>query len=79
MGLAYGCWCKIVPAVIVIPHDPARSFAGVRSRAEPFDAAKSQLRVEVGGGGKGAELVFPAGGGPAHAVRFGAEEFVRKG
>jgi len=50
----------------------------VRSRAEVYDAAKDQLRIEVGGGGQVATFVFPDGGGPARAVRLAGVEFARE-
>ena len=48
----------------------------VRSRAEGYDAARNQLRIEVGGGVV-AEFVFPEGGGPASALRLRGAEFAR--
>ncbi|HVR44778.1 MAG TPA: serine hydrolase domain-containing protein [Thermoanaerobaculia bacterium] len=51
--------------------------AGVaRSRAEVFDAAGSQLRIEIGGGVV-ATFEFPEGGDPASAVVIQGERFVR--
>lgn len=47
------------------------------SRAEVFDAAKSQLRIELFGGGRVASFEFPAGGGPAAAVVVDDERFQR--
>ncbi len=47
------------------------------SRAEVFDAAKDQLRVELFGGGSVASFEFPAGGGPATAVTIHGERFER--
>lgn len=49
----------------------------VRSRAEVYDAARNQLRIEVGGSGEVASFVFPQGGGPATAVRLAGVEFTR--
>jgi CubicO group peptidase (beta-lactamase class C family) len=48
----------------------------VRSRAEVYDAAKDQLRVEIGSG-QVATFAFPESGGPATAVRVGGVEFRR--
>lgn len=49
----------------------------VRSRAEVFNAAKNELRVEVGSGGQVAAFDFTRGRGPAHAVTLAGTEFVR--
>lgn len=49
----------------------------VHSRAEVFDAAENQLRIEVGGGGETATFVFPDDGGPASTVRVDGIDFTR--
>ena len=48
------------------------------SRAEVYNAAQNQLRVEVAGGGQVAAFEFPEGGGPARAVTLAGERFVRQ-
>lgn len=48
------------------------------SRAEVYDAAKDQLRVELFGSGTVAGFEFPAGGGPAAAVTMNGERFERR-
>jgi CubicO group peptidase (beta-lactamase class C family) len=48
-----------------------------RSRAEVFDAAKDELRVELTGGGSVVAFEFPAGGGPAAALEIEGERFER--
>ena len=48
------------------------------SRAEVYDAAKDQLRVELFDGGTVAGFEFPAGGGPATAVTLIGERFARR-
>lgn len=48
----------------------------VESRAEVYDAAKDELRVEIGGGTVAA-FEFPAGGGPAAAITVRGERFER--
>lgn len=47
------------------------------SRAEVYDAAKDQLRVELFGSGSVASFEFPAGGGPAAAVTLNGQRFER--
>lgn len=49
----------------------------VESRAEVFDAAANQLRIEVGGSGMVAGFEFPEGGGPARAVTVAGTRFDR--
>lgn len=49
----------------------------IRSRAEVFNAAKNELRVEVGAGGQVATFDFTRGQGPARAVTLAGAEFVR--
>ena len=49
----------------------------VSSRAEVFDAAKDQLRVEVGGGGQVAAFEFAEDGEPARSVTIAGERFAR--
>lgn len=46
------------------------------SRAEVFDAAANQLRIELAGG-LVASFAFPTGGGAASSVRVAGEDFVR--
>lgn len=48
-----------------------------RSRAEVYDAAADQLRVELTGGGSVATFEFPSGGGPATSVTVAGYRFVR--
>lgn len=48
----------------------------VASRAEVFDAAEDELRIEIGGGVVAA-FEFPGGGGPAAAVTIAGERFER--
>lgn len=48
----------------------------VSSRAEVFDAANHELRIEIGGGTV-AGFEFPDGGGPATAVTIRSERFER--
>jgi hypothetical protein len=48
-----------------------------RSRAEVFDAAADQLRVELFGGGSVVAFEFPPGGGPATAVTLFGTRFER--
>lgn len=50
----------------------------VTSRAEVYDVAQNQLRVEIGGGGQVATFDFPPGGGPARAVTLAGERFERR-
>ena len=47
------------------------------SRAEVYDAAKDQLRIEIGGGVVAA-FEFPEGGGPATAITIQGERFERE-
>ncbi|MGH6693152.1 MAG: serine hydrolase, partial [Gammaproteobacteria bacterium] len=47
------------------------------SRAEVYDAAKDELRVELLGGGSVAGFEFPAAGGPATAVMLGGQRYER--
>jgi hypothetical protein len=49
------------------------------SRAEVFDVAKEQLRIEVAGSGQVVTFEFPSAGasGPAAAVMVAGERFVR--
>ncbi len=47
------------------------------SRAEVYDAAAEQLRVEVGGSGVVATFHFDSGGGPARAVTVAGVRFER--
>jgi LytS/YehU family sensor histidine kinase len=49
----------------------------VKSRAEVFDAAANQLRIEVGGSGMVAGFEFSEGGGPARAVTVAGTRFDR--
>ncbi|MEX2527721.1 MAG: serine hydrolase domain-containing protein [Gemmatimonadota bacterium] len=49
------------------------------SRAEVFDAAANQLRVELAGGGEVATFSFPEGNGPAGSVTLSGVEFRRTG
>ena len=50
-----------------------------RSRAEVFDAAKNELRVELTGGGSVAAFEFPASGSRAAALVIDGERFERVG
>ena len=50
-----------------------------RSRAEVFDAAKDELRVELTGGGSVAAFEFPAVGSRAAALVIEGERFERVG
>jgi CubicO group peptidase (beta-lactamase class C family) len=47
------------------------------SRAEVYDAAKDQLRIELFGGGSVAAFEFPASGGAATALTINGERFER--
>jgi CubicO group peptidase (beta-lactamase class C family) len=48
------------------------------SRAEVYNAAENQLRVEIAGGGQVATFEFASGGGPARAVTLAGERFERR-
>jgi len=65
---------RIVWQVVAGGLEARAGVAG--SRAEVYDAAKDQLRIDIGGGTVAA-FAFPEGGGPATAVVIQGERFER--
>lgn len=53
-------------------------MGAIRSRATVFNAARNQLRIEVGGTGMVVEFSFPTSGAPATSVRFLGQTFERR-